>query len=290
MCPESRSLPRALESWGKEDLVTGTPDTWPSSEVTHSEEGDLADQGKSYRNLGKTQKFNSKAVIFMMGRWVLWNVMQNIYACLCFFRGLGRGGRKMGFLECTALWDCKQVRGLCCVDSGPVSVLPAGFAGSLQLLGVRPIRVVITTCYWSTQCTSVFPQCLSWLLVTMGTSEWGLWQGASYRTLHLTGRPCAATPWDWLATVLSDKGRPQRTCAKERAEGEPGASFHLIRFKVYKLLWGGKPTLITKFTWHFPNKKEFVTRATFFFPLKKYTNLGTFLRKNKTSFKLIWTT
>lgn len=152
--------------------------------------------------------------------------MQNIYGCLCpFGGGLERGGRKMGFLECTALWGCKQVRGLGCADSGPVSVLPAGFAGSLRLLPVRPLRIVITTCYWSTQCTSVSPHCPSWLLVTTVLLSEVCGKGHRIkRTLHLTGRPRAATPWDWPRCSVT-KGDHKGPVQRRREKGNQGLRF-----------------------------------------------------------------
>lgn len=173
-----------------------------------------------------------------------------------FFRGAGEGGKENGFSWVHSALGLQTGEGPLLCRQRP-SVCASG------RLGVRPIRVVITTCYWSTQCTSVFPQCPSWLLVTTGTSEWGLWQETSYRTLHLTGCPRAATPCDWPPCSVT-KGDHKGPVQRRREKGNQGLRF--IWFKVYKLLWGGKPTLITKFTWHFPNKKEFVTRATFFPP------------------------
>lgn len=119
------------------------------------------------------------------------------YICVpMFFRGAGEGRKENGFSWVHSALGLQTGEGPLLCRQRP-SVCASG------QLGVQPIHVVITTCYWSTQCTSVFPQCPSWLLVTTGTSEWGLWQGASYQTLHLNGCPCAATLWDWLSCSVT---------------------------------------------------------------------------------------
>lgn len=124
-----------------------------------------------------------------------------------FFRGAGEGGKGNGFSWVHSAQGLQTGEGPLLCRQRP-SVCASG------RLGVRPLHVVTTTCYWSTQCSSVFPQCPSWLLVTTGTSEWGLWQGASYE--HCTSLAVHVPPH----RGTGHRAQWQRETTKDLCKGE----------------------------------------------------------------------
>lgn len=298
MCPESRSLPRALESRGKVELVTWTADTWPSSEQSHTLRRDTWQiRENPTETLERPKNLTPK-------QWFLWWVdgFPEMWCKICMrayvFSGGWRERKENGFSWVHSALGlqtgegpllCRQRPSVCASSrlrwEPAVTSCPAITRSDYNVLLEYTVHVCVPT--------------VSFMAFgDYGTSEWGLWQGASYRTNpapHWLSTCCHTVR---LATVLSDKGRPQRTCAKEKGEGEPGASFHLIQGLQTSL--GRETYLNHKVYLTFSKQERICHKSNFFFPLKstrilrkkkKVHEFGDiFKEKQNTSFKPIWIT